>query len=223
MLNGRNADCPNYHCRRFLIRMHWIESHWRLNWNDGQNFANRMYSVDWWAAHRCLVADEEMSMNRKRVIFLLSCRDASWWGVFSVLQKDRSNNSWPRSVAAPSSMLVLVDLRADFLLSLFSFPLPPLLAIHIAACPSHIHWPCPGSAVLVFGPVVVERYTPTWHQTAALCPSLHSASICPSSVEGRAVEVKGASCHVTSSRSHGARSVTESKFVHWCLWRDWKP
>ncbi|KAG7493216.1 sarcolemmal membrane-associated protein isoform X5 [Solea senegalensis] len=31
------------------------------------------------------------------------------------------------------------------------------LSIHIAACPSHIHGPCPGSALLVFRPVVVER------------------------------------------------------------------
>lgn len=74
----------------------------------------------------------------------------------------------PLAGAAPSSMLVLVDLQADFFLCLLllTSPFPPCLplspvAIHIAACPSHIHWPCPGSALLVFRPVVVERYTPT--------------------------------------------------------------
>lgn len=120
-----------------------------------------------------------------------------------------SNSSQLPSVAAPSSMLVLVDLRADFFLSLFS-PLP--LAIHIAACPSHIHWPCPGCALLVFRPVVVERYTPTWHQTATLCPSIHSADICLSSVEGKLVEVKGASCLVIFSGSHGHNLLLNPDF-----------
>lgn len=124
-----------------------------------------------------------------------------------------SNSSQLPSVAAPSSILVLVDLRADFFLSLFS-PLP--LAIHIAACPSHIHWPCPGCALLVFRPVVVERYTPTWHQTATLCLSIHSAAIYL--LKERLWKWKEHPV-MWSFRVTWTQSVTKSRFAHWCVWQ----
>lgn len=146
-----------------------------------------------------------MSVNRKFFIFLLSCSDMQpWWWECVECSIEGHEQQLLASLCSCSILHVGFGWFAGwFLVIPLLLPPPSPLAIHIAACPSHIHWPCPGSALLVFGPVLVERYIPTWHQTAALCLSFRSASICPSSVEGRPVEMKGASGNVTSPGSQG--------------------
>lgn len=56
-------------------------------------------------------------------------------------------------------------------------PFPPL-AVFIAAHPSRSHRPCPGFAVLVLGPIVVERYTVLLSRLIPLLKHPSSSGLC---------------------------------------------
>lgn len=144
-------------------------------------------------------------------------------GVFSVLQKDTSNNSWPRSVAAPSSMLVLVDLRADFLLSLFSFPLPPLLPPSLPSSHPYcslskpyslaLSWLCSTGVWASCGRKVHTDMTSDCRSVSIFSFCLHLSVLCGR--KGCGSERSILSCDLF--RVTWARSVTESTSARRCL------